>query len=177
MMMREPGERNFDELAVESGQYQSVDELERENDDLWRENENLRQEIQELRLSAVQAEMDADKAYTCLRLIVELLPKGAWQKKAQRAVEALTQRRQRRFPESGYAQANQFRLFHTEIFDEYDEWGGNEYGKCRQKKFRSQRRRSIPRRQRIAGFYPAHRRGEENPNVQREPVFLQSKDN
>lgn len=139
-------QRNFDELAAGSRQYQELDALERENDALWTENQNLRWAIQKFQILAVQAERDAEEAYTCMYLLLELIPKGTWRKKAQRVIRFLTQKRQRRLQKNGYLQTNQFHLFHPEVFGGYDEWGGYEYEDCRQKNFRNQRRRPLFRR-------------------------------
>lgn len=141
--MNNSKERDFDALSVESRQHQELDALERENDALWTENENLRQEVQKLQLLAIRAEWDAEQAYTCMHLLLELLPKGTWRKKAQRAVALLTQKRQRRFPQNRYLQVNQF---HSEGFDGYDGWGGYAYEDGKQKEFRNQRRRPLFRR-------------------------------
>ncbi len=139
-------ERNFDELAVAGREYQELDALERENDALWMENQNLRRAIQKFQILAIQAERDAEEAYTCMHLLLELLPKGAWRKKAQRVIGFLTQKQQRRFQKNGHLQPNQFHLFHPEVFGGYEEWGGYEYEDCRQKNSRNRRKRPLFRR-------------------------------
>lgn len=84
----------------------------------------MRQAIQELCISVIEAERDAEEAYTYMHLLEILLPKGAWRKKVQQALEILTQRQKQRLPKSGYIQADINNFFHPEVYGEYDEWGG-----------------------------------------------------
>lgn len=145
--MNDGKERDFASLAAESGQFQEIEEIRKDNYGLWRENRNLYRAIQELQIAVLQAENDTDIAYMFAQLLITELPKGTRRKRAQRILKSLEQRQQRWFPESMYIQMDRYdNPSHHGVYGGYDECGGYGYEDYRQKERRVRRRRSLSRR-------------------------------
>lgn len=132
-------ERNFNDAALQSSQYEEANAFDRQMHNLWKENQRLQQINQNLAILVHQSQQDAEHMLDFFRLLLKLMPKN-WPKRVQQEIVRIMRKYERKIYKNKPIQTVTFDFYEDEFDEEDYGWGELNYENYGENRFRSKRR-------------------------------------